>query len=517
VTAIFLSYDRDDRARVRLLADALESEGFSVWWDTNIRIGRAFDDEIAHHLDQAKCVIAVWTTHSVRSQWVRSEASEAKTQGKLLPIKFDKDARIPLGFKLLQTADFSAWQPGTPHGGFTTLVERIREMCGASAVAVARQAREPFATVRTKRAELLLRFVALPSVVFVGAALGLMHWHIPTVVDAEFPVCSVRLAFSGKQEVDVLSTQNFLTLAFEGASRTEFAPSSVEQWGVSPANPCLTKAVVLGHKSVLHGTSFHLTVGAPKQRAGGQLQAVSIKPPNALIVELPDKLSKNTCVASAATPHETQVGGGFRLKFEGPGEAFRVAPQDTAYLDANNVTVEGAPCDPGPLRIASRLAEGDPFVKVVGADKGINLVLVPQQGSGALALLGPHRTQFAKVQVIMQGADGGPIAALAGVGLVKYPNLEGKPEARVAQDQRLIVENGAGSLRYDPESDSLRLFLLGRVEKLYGRSDVDQTDYRLTVFDRLRYGHLAAILFTIGTWVVPVTIGLFKLYREISK
>ena len=39
---VFLSYSREDKDRVRLLAAALEREGHGVWWDEHIPGGDEF-------------------------------------------------------------------------------------------------------------------------------------------------------------------------------------------------------------------------------------------------------------------------------------------------------------------------------------------------------------------------------------------------------------------------------------------------------------------------------------------
>jgi hypothetical protein len=43
---IFISYDSADRAIAQKFADALESRGWSVWWDREIPLGKAFDQVI---------------------------------------------------------------------------------------------------------------------------------------------------------------------------------------------------------------------------------------------------------------------------------------------------------------------------------------------------------------------------------------------------------------------------------------------------------------------------------------
>ena len=47
---VFISYASPDRERARLLADALEQQGVSVWWDREIQPGRPFDDAIEEAL-----------------------------------------------------------------------------------------------------------------------------------------------------------------------------------------------------------------------------------------------------------------------------------------------------------------------------------------------------------------------------------------------------------------------------------------------------------------------------------
>jgi hypothetical protein len=43
---IFISYKREEQATARKLADALESQGWIVWWDPRLRVAEIFDDVI---------------------------------------------------------------------------------------------------------------------------------------------------------------------------------------------------------------------------------------------------------------------------------------------------------------------------------------------------------------------------------------------------------------------------------------------------------------------------------------
>ena len=54
--------------QLRKLANALESEGWTVWWDPKLRAGEHSDDVIEKALNEAKCVIVMWSKRSVQSR-----------------------------------------------------------------------------------------------------------------------------------------------------------------------------------------------------------------------------------------------------------------------------------------------------------------------------------------------------------------------------------------------------------------------------------------------------------------
>lgn len=110
-TDIFVSYKAEDRARVKRLVEALEAEGFSVWWDVHIGGGTSWREDIEHHLDTAKCVMVVWTKRSVGRDgtFVRDEASRAQRRGTYLPVRLDK-VEPPLGFGEVQALSLVGWR-----------------------------------------------------------------------------------------------------------------------------------------------------------------------------------------------------------------------------------------------------------------------------------------------------------------------------------------------------------------------------------------------------------------------
>jgi formylglycine-generating enzyme len=123
LTDIFISYAREDRSRVKPLVDALQRRGWSVWWDHTILTGKTWDQIIEAALDNARCVIVLWSRISIASHWVLTEAHEAQARGILLPALLD-DVRIPLAFRRFQTANLANW-PDASSDEFDILVLAI--------------------------------------------------------------------------------------------------------------------------------------------------------------------------------------------------------------------------------------------------------------------------------------------------------------------------------------------------------------------------------------------------------
>ena len=106
---IFLSYNREDQQVAQLFAAGFERAGLSVWWDTALRSGQAYDEVTESALRGAKAVVVLWSPRSVVSRWVRSEATLADRNKTLVPAMIEPCDR-PIMFELTQTAELSHWQ-----------------------------------------------------------------------------------------------------------------------------------------------------------------------------------------------------------------------------------------------------------------------------------------------------------------------------------------------------------------------------------------------------------------------
>ena len=128
---VFISYANEDRERAARLAEALGAHGWSVWWDRRIIAGQAFDHAIERELDNAKCVVVLWSQHSVGSEWVKNEAAVAAERGVLVPASIER-VKLPLEFRRRQAADLTDWNGEPSHGGLQALCEGIASTLGST-------------------------------------------------------------------------------------------------------------------------------------------------------------------------------------------------------------------------------------------------------------------------------------------------------------------------------------------------------------------------------------------------
>jgi formylglycine-generating enzyme required for sulfatase activity len=129
---IFISYKREEQPVARKLAEAIEAEGWSVWWDPKLRPGEHFDDVIEKALNAAKCVIVMWSERSVQSRYVRDEATYALDQDKLVPVAIE-NVNLPFRFKGVHTLSLLGWDGSKDFSDFRRLVEDITAIVGPPA------------------------------------------------------------------------------------------------------------------------------------------------------------------------------------------------------------------------------------------------------------------------------------------------------------------------------------------------------------------------------------------------
>ena len=82
----FISYSKPDAVHTETLSSYLEAHGLTTWWDTGLLPEDEFSVLIKKKIEESKAVVVIWTTHSVRSTWVKAEAALARELGKLVTL-----------------------------------------------------------------------------------------------------------------------------------------------------------------------------------------------------------------------------------------------------------------------------------------------------------------------------------------------------------------------------------------------------------------------------------------------
>ena len=129
MSQIFLSYNREDQAVAKRFAEAFEREGLSIWWDTALRSGEAYDEVTEAALRGAKAVVVLWSPRSVVSRWVRAEATIADRCSTLVPVTIEPCER-PIMFELTQTSDLSRWTGDAGDKAWRKFLGHLRAQLG---------------------------------------------------------------------------------------------------------------------------------------------------------------------------------------------------------------------------------------------------------------------------------------------------------------------------------------------------------------------------------------------------
>ncbi|MGE0592507.1 MAG: TIR domain-containing protein [Vicinamibacterales bacterium] len=121
---VLISYKSEERPVAARLAAALSAKGWHVWWDHHIVAGDAYRRVIAEKLQQARCVVVLWSSRSVESDFVLDEAARAHRLRTLVPVRIEA-VDIPLGFGQQDYTDLIDWDGDPTHPGFDELCRAI--------------------------------------------------------------------------------------------------------------------------------------------------------------------------------------------------------------------------------------------------------------------------------------------------------------------------------------------------------------------------------------------------------
>ena len=149
---IFISYSRKDTAIAEKFIDLLTDEGWSVFWDVEILPGKAWSDTLEEKLNNCKCIVVLWSTNSMGSDYVKEEAALGKNASKLVPIMIEDGISPPFGFGMIEAAILHDWDGDPEHREYQNLVKAITEHVKPNKQQASSATREAAPVAKNKRA-----------------------------------------------------------------------------------------------------------------------------------------------------------------------------------------------------------------------------------------------------------------------------------------------------------------------------------------------------------------------------
>ncbi len=128
---VFVSYNREDLPVAQRIVDGLVHEGLTVWLDMELKAGENYDEITEERLRDAKAVVVLWSSRSVKSRWVRAEATIGQRKSTLVPAMIEECDR-PVMFELIQTTDLSKWEGDRTDPNWQKFVDVIRKRIAAA-------------------------------------------------------------------------------------------------------------------------------------------------------------------------------------------------------------------------------------------------------------------------------------------------------------------------------------------------------------------------------------------------
>ena len=510
MSEIFLSYAREDRSIAAQLAGALRARGWSVWWDREIATGKPFDDAIENALSDARCVIVLWSAASVASDWVKSEASEGRARGILLPVLIE-EVNPPLQFKRIQAVRLIDWRAASAHPEFERLVDDVARALNRAPLPI------PPNSPRKRFAYVLLILPTLFTVLLLVAAL---QWRLPTAVRVELNIDRFKFVLAAG---DAPLTRIFNAIAFESVTVERFTTVSLEPKRVEVADAAGYDLARDRYPESAWTNVLIPEAGAVEFRA---LDAMRL--PSVTLERLPSETAALGSLRPISVPGPSEVtlaASGDRartitLTLVQAESVLSLPVPERLQLSANQTAISGLPdlrhAQGEPLTLRFELREGHRPVEIKGRPEGVvvSLRLASDSSATPMTLFSEGAIPISAIDFSRQDELGNRVSALVGEGRIGFAeDPQVAPHALQATDVVSLADLEQFHIRRitaDPARKGLQLQMDGIAGDVTTRSGNASRDHRLTAFDVLMRRPMLLAM-ALAVWLIPTAVGGYRL------
>lgn len=125
---VFLSFKTEDIEIAKKFRDALVQTGYTVWFQEDLQCGHEWHGDIDTAIQGAGAIVVIWTSKSIKSPWVRHEASQAIARGNYAPVRVERLA-LESPYDRSQASDvFDFGEDMKQQPGFKDLHRRLKEL-----------------------------------------------------------------------------------------------------------------------------------------------------------------------------------------------------------------------------------------------------------------------------------------------------------------------------------------------------------------------------------------------------
>jgi sulfatase modifying factor 1 len=137
---VVISYKREDRSVIEVMAAQLHALGLEVWYDLQLTPAERYAEVIAKQIENSKSVIVCWSEAAAGSSWVYAEAVKAREENKLIACQLGP-CRIPLPFNAYHTEDLAGWAGRPEFPGWRKIVFAVADKIGRPGLSALLEAR----------------------------------------------------------------------------------------------------------------------------------------------------------------------------------------------------------------------------------------------------------------------------------------------------------------------------------------------------------------------------------------